>query len=215
MEKKKKRKRNSQKTQKKLLEAAEHVFVKKGFDGARVDEIAHEAGINKRMIYVFFGSKELLYLEVLRNSFTLLFHSNIPEPNPDEDIISDIEAIVRWYFSFLSENPNFVRLFSWETLHDGHRAGRVLLDLMGEGLGPLQAIVARGKEQGFFRKDLAAHKLVTIVHELCLGFFSRLRLYEVLWRRDLSDPKNQDEMLEHITKVLKEGICIKRNELIS
>ena len=45
-------------TQRKILEAALSQFYQKGFDGARVDEIAKEAGVNKALIYYYFESKE-------------------------------------------------------------------------------------------------------------------------------------------------------------
>ncbi len=205
----KKKRRDAQKTKDKLLKTAERVFVEKGYDGARVDEIANEARVNKRMIYVFFGSKELLYVEVLRHSFKQLFQTKQPAPVSNGDPVGEIEAAVRWYFQFLSENPNFVRLFGWETLNDGRRAGKVLFDLMGEGLGPIQAIVRQGKEQGHFRSDIAVHKVVTIINEICLGFFSRLSLFEVLWQRDLADRENQDEMLEQILSLIMNGIRAK------
>jgi AcrR family transcriptional regulator len=205
-----KRNRNSQRTKEKLLETAEKAFVEKGFDGARVDEIAREAEVNKRMIYVFFGSKEQLYVEVLKNAFRRLFSSGRPELDPNASPLAEIEESVRWYFWFLSDNPSFVRLLGWETLRDGSRAGKVLLDLMEEGLGPLQSMVKRGKEQGFFKSDLAVHKIVTICTEMCLGFFSRIKFFEVLWDKDLNDRKNQEEMIEHIIKILRDGICVER-----
>lgn len=202
----KKRKRDAQRTQEVLLQAAEDVFVEKGFDGARVDEIANRANINKRMIYVFFGNKEQLYIEVLRGSFRRLFQSHPPAPDENGDPIADTIELISWYFWFLSENPNYVRLLGWETLHDGSRAGQVLIDLMEEGLGPLQKMVRRGKAEGVFRKDLAVHKLVTIFNEVCLGFFSRRSLLEVLWGQDLNDRQTQQEMLDHIVKVILEGL---------
>lgn len=202
-----KRGRNSQRTKEKLLETAEKAFVDKGFDGARVDEIARLAEVNKRMIYVFFGSKEQLYFEVLKNAYRRLFSSGRPEFGPTSDPLTEIEQSVRWYFWFLADNPSFVRLIGWETLRDGRQAGKVLLDLMEEGLGPLQSMIKRGKEQGYFKGDLAVHKIVTICTEMCLGFFSRIKFFEVLWGKDLTERQNQEEMIEHIIKILKEGIC--------
>ena len=43
-------------TKQKILEAAEAAFAEKGFYGARVDEITETAGVNKRMIYAYYGS---------------------------------------------------------------------------------------------------------------------------------------------------------------
>jgi AcrR family transcriptional regulator len=48
-----------------ILNAAESVFSKKGFDGARVDEIAAAAGLNKALIYYYFKDKQDLLLEIV------------------------------------------------------------------------------------------------------------------------------------------------------
>jgi AcrR family transcriptional regulator len=51
----------------KILETAEKVFAEKGFDGARVDEIAKLAGVNKALIYYYFESKDKLLEELFKN----------------------------------------------------------------------------------------------------------------------------------------------------
>jgi AcrR family transcriptional regulator len=202
-----KRKRDTQESKRRLLETAEKIFVIKGFDGARVDQIAGEAGVNKRMIYVWYGNKERLYIEVLRNAFVRLFESSWPDLESCKgDSVGEIETLVRWYFWFLSDNPSFVRLLGWETLGDGQRAGTVLTDLMGVGLKRIQDVIRQGKDKGVFRKDIAAHKMVTILNEMCLGYFSRLKLLEMLWKQDLSTRDRQSEMLEQIMKIVLDGL---------
>src|SRR4051812_14348316 len=58
--------RNPERSQERILTAAFHEFAANGFAGARVDTIATRAGINKRMLYHYFGGKEKLFREVLR-----------------------------------------------------------------------------------------------------------------------------------------------------
>ena len=53
-------------TRQKILTAAEAEFSEIGLYGARVDSIAQRAGVNKRMIYAHFGSKEQLYMHSVR-----------------------------------------------------------------------------------------------------------------------------------------------------
>ena len=57
--------RNPVNTRKKLLSAARREFAKSGLAGARVDEIAARAGVNKQLLYHYFGDKDALYLAVL------------------------------------------------------------------------------------------------------------------------------------------------------
>src|SRR5438105_15926018 len=58
--------RNPQRSQELILAAAFQEFAEQGFAGARVDRIARRAGINKRMLYHYFGDKEALFRQVLR-----------------------------------------------------------------------------------------------------------------------------------------------------
>lgn len=80
-----------------ILNAAEKLFAEKGFDGARVSEIADEAGVNKALIYYYFDSKEDILdslFSILINQVITLFKNNILEldlENEDDfDIFLDI-----------------------------------------------------------------------------------------------------------------------------
>ena len=53
--------RNPERTRTRILSAALKEFAAKGFAGARVDNIARRAAINKRMLYHYFGDKEGLF----------------------------------------------------------------------------------------------------------------------------------------------------------
>jgi AcrR family transcriptional regulator len=49
-----------------VLEGARAIFMRDGFEGASVDEIAREAGVSKATLYSYFPDKRLLFLEVAR-----------------------------------------------------------------------------------------------------------------------------------------------------
>src|SRR5258706_265125 len=61
--------RDPHRTRAAILAAATQEITAKGLNGARVDAIAARAGVNKRMIYHYFGGKEGLYLEVLETTY--------------------------------------------------------------------------------------------------------------------------------------------------
>ena len=62
-------KHNRAKTAERILAAASSIFSEKGFAGARMDEIATRAGVNKATIYYHIGDKNALYAEVLHHVF--------------------------------------------------------------------------------------------------------------------------------------------------
>jgi AcrR family transcriptional regulator len=63
-------------TLEKIFQAAKKVFAEKGFSGARIDDIADKAGLNKAMIYYHYKSKEDLYKAVLDNFFQKVEYEN-------------------------------------------------------------------------------------------------------------------------------------------
>jgi AcrR family transcriptional regulator len=54
-------------TEEKIYEAARRVFVSKGMDGARMQEIADEAGMNKALLHYYYRSKENLFKAVFKD----------------------------------------------------------------------------------------------------------------------------------------------------
>ncbi len=105
-------KRDPAGTQKRILAAALKEFAAKGPAGARVDEIARLAGVNKRMLYHYFGSKEDLYREVYRRKLLEKTHAVTEQP-PDL-----LESLPYWFEDMLRD-PDWVRLLGWQALSEG------------------------------------------------------------------------------------------------
>src|ERR1700742_3826558 len=63
------RKRDPQRTQQSILDAATAEFSEHGVGGARIERVAERAGLNKRLLYYYFGNKEDLYLAVLERTY--------------------------------------------------------------------------------------------------------------------------------------------------
>jgi len=95
-----------------LVEAARQEFSLKGIAGARVDAIAARAGVNKQLVYHYFGSKDELFREVLR----LRLSTPIPVPADDKPATGERLAAVA---QRLVDNPDHVRLLMWEALESG------------------------------------------------------------------------------------------------
>ncbi|MBD3347508.1 MAG: TetR family transcriptional regulator, partial [Chitinivibrionales bacterium] len=87
-------KRNSAITKAKILNTAERLFAEKGFDGARVDDIAKSAGVNKALIYYYFKSKDdildALFTSAMKDIISLIEQSY-------EDLRLDDEEIERMF----------------------------------------------------------------------------------------------------------------------
>lgn len=93
-------------TEEKILEAAKKVFIRKGMDGTRMQEIADEAGINKSLLHYYFRSKNKLFEEVFKGSIGAFFPKVANMMLAESISLSDkIKFFVNEYIDMLSENP--------------------------------------------------------------------------------------------------------------
>jgi TetR/AcrR family transcriptional regulator len=92
-------------TEEKIFEAARIVFQKKGFSGARMQEIADEAGINKAMLHYCFKNKELLFKAVFMNAFGQLAPQINGIFNSEASVFDKIKKFANSYISFAILNP--------------------------------------------------------------------------------------------------------------
>ncbi len=98
-------------TRERILAAARRESVRRGVDNSRLDRIAAAAGVNRRMIYYYFGSKEGLFRELLGRSLTLLADLALHEESDD---------LAYWQNVFVAR-PDWVRLSMWEVLRAAGR----------------------------------------------------------------------------------------------
>ena len=92
-------------TEEKIFEAAFKVFQRKGFSGARMQEIADEAEINKAMLHYFFRSKEKLFEAVFLNAFGKLAPQVNIIFNSEDSVFAKIEKFTQSYINFVLEYP--------------------------------------------------------------------------------------------------------------
>ena len=92
-------------TEDKILEAATNVFVSKGMEGARMQEIADEAGINKALLHYYFRSKEHLFEAIFAEIIKFAFPKITQIVQSDEPIVTKIEQVIDAYIDLLIKHP--------------------------------------------------------------------------------------------------------------
>jgi AcrR family transcriptional regulator len=98
-------------TENQILEAAKSIFQSKGMDGARMQEIADKAGINKAMLHYYYRSKQMLFEAVFKHSFLLLAPQLNKILNDDSSVEEKIRNFTFNYISFIIKHPylpNFI-----------------------------------------------------------------------------------------------------------
>lgn len=139
-----------------ILDAAEELFVERGFAAIAISEIAQKADVTKSLIHHHFGSKQELWDAVKKRSFEGYVEKQarlLEQREPSKELLRES---FQGYFDYLKANPSLVRLFSW-TLAEGDvdSAGRVLA-------GPGVEMLRRGCGEGNIRKDVEPINILRI-----------------------------------------------------
>ncbi|MDK1385297.1 TetR/AcrR family transcriptional regulator [Sinorhizobium sp. 8-89] len=195
--------RDPERTRASILAAATKEFAENGMGGARVDAIAERAGINKRMLYHYFGDKEQLYLAVLEEAYigirTAEKSINLSDLEPEEGIAE--LAMFTWRY-FL-EHPEFLSLLGTENLHRARwlRQSTRLKELHSQLMGKLSELLDRGRAKGIFREDVdPLHLYLTMA---ALGYFYLSNQYtrSTIFGRDLAERGSLEGWERHIVHV--------------
>ena len=130
-------------TEARILDAARAVFIRRGTSGARMQEIAREAGVNQALLHYYFRSKERLSAAVFQQFASRLFPALIQTLGSDASLEDKVERIIALYLENLSQQP-FLPGYMISELH--HHPERIEQLLDGIGVRPdaiLQPLVAR------------------------------------------------------------------------
>lgn len=92
-------------TEDKILTAAQTVFIRKGMDGARMQEIANEAGINKALLHYYFRTKEKLFEAIFKKVFSKILPNLMDMVNSAEPFETKLTRFIENYIDLLQKNP--------------------------------------------------------------------------------------------------------------
>lgn len=109
----------------KILQAAKKVFHKHGYDGARMQEIADEAGINKAMLHYYFRSKDKLFDAIFEEAVYKIFFMVGNILDSDAPFNKKMENFANAYISILQENPFLPAFILHELNNNGEKLQQV------------------------------------------------------------------------------------------
>ncbi|MEX1063041.1 MAG: TetR/AcrR family transcriptional regulator [Balneolaceae bacterium] len=185
------KKREKARRQEAIIDAAEKVILEKGFESAKMTEIAEEAELSKGTLYLYFRNKTALYLAISERGSRKLnsqFHEVLKK---DRSGLELIRMLGEAYLNFVNENPIYFNAFShYENLQD-----RTLLadsqfahgceEQAGEAMGYITRALQKGIDDGsiddrFDPKELAvmiwasARGIVQMLHLQSSGHYFRI-----------------------------------------
>jgi len=197
-------------TRDKILFTAQQVFIEKGKDGARMQEIADRAGVNKAMLFYYFNNKELLYLEVLRSIVRRLFQKVNEVVISEHEPRKKLEQLVEAYINFLIENEGLPRIMLREIASGGETIGKIFNETLSQGENPISvkihSMIENSIQKGQFRKVDPVQTIISIVGMCVIYFIANPLLRHIFSFKDINQKKFIEKRKKHIVDLLEHGL---------
>ncbi|MBZ0137800.1 MAG: TetR/AcrR family transcriptional regulator [Planctomycetes bacterium] len=169
------RKRDATRTKASILNAAVSEFATRGPAGTRVDEIAARAGVNKSLIYQYFGSKQELYAEALNSVLEAItaksaeYSRSFSAAQSATDLRTLIRGYLENHLALMETVPEWPRLLSWENLEGGRTLSRLPVQQTYKGFldrvaNMLKPLAQRGLLADDFDLRLVAQAVMALTH---------------------------------------------------
>jgi AcrR family transcriptional regulator len=187
-----------------ILAAAQTEFAEHGLGGARVDLIAERAGINKKMLYYYFGNKDELFTAVLEATY---LHIRTKERELELDAVDPVEAVrrlVAFTWHYYLKHPEFLRLLNTENQHRAVHVGTSgkLKSMHSPFVQLIESILKRGHAKGVFKTDIDPVQLYISIAALSYFYIGNNHTLSAYFGRNLLAPKAREARLTHMTDLV-------------
>jgi TetR/AcrR family transcriptional regulator len=195
-------------TRKKLLTAARREFARRGLAGARVDEIADRAGVNKQLVYHYFGDKDALYLAVLEWVYEEIRAQerqlNLEGLPPQRAI----RKLIGSSFDHLARHPDFIVLLNDENRNGARhvRASLKIEDMHSPLVSLVSKILREGVREGVFRKGINPVHLYISIAGLSYFYFSNTPTLSAIFGKDLSSAAARRARRRHVVDLVMQAL---------
>ncbi|SMO77188.1 TetR/AcrR family transcriptional regulator [Fodinibius sediminis] len=174
---------NKQDTEEQIFEAASRVFQRKGYAGARMQEIADEADINKSMLHYYYRSKDKLFQKVYQREVSRFFPVIFKVLGSERPLDEKLEHLIDTYYAFLDENPRIAQFIIHEMSQHPERFRKFIRE---KGIQPPERFsrqISEEIDRGRMKKVDPRQLLISIVGLILFPFVART-MVELLFDLD-------------------------------
>jgi len=167
-------------TEQKIIDAAHEVFLKKGLDGSRMQEIANMAGINKALLHYYFRSKQKLFEAIFKNIIAHAFPDIRGIIMADLPVEEKIRGFVEKYIDMMAKNPYIPAFILKEINRDPEFIAGVI---RSQGINPADILSMLEKEMaaGTIRKMNPREIMVNLIGLVIFPFAAAPMLNIILF----------------------------------
>lgn len=196
--------RDAERTREQILRAAAREFADSGLGGARVDRIAAQAGVNVRMLYYYFSSKDDLFLAVLEHAYEVIREAEKGLELDQAEPMAAVRRLIEFTWEFELAHPEFISLLNSENLHQGSHLARStsIAKLHSPMLETIGRLLERGANAGVFRRDVEPMRFYILIASLGYFYLSNRYTLSAIFGRNLMAPKQRAAHLAYMIEVV-------------
>jgi AcrR family transcriptional regulator len=189
-----------------IVEAAKTVFFEKGFQGTTMDQIAEAAELSKGSLYIYFPSKEELYVTVLVEGLEILHQEFSKAVEGGKNWEQKLRDIGKAYYSFNQQHKNYFNILF--LLHHGELASHLSNDLyqrcFEKGLSCLN-FLSQAIKEGINDGEIELQDPMELSVILWGSFNGIILLYEEEEHKKLI-PSTLDHLIQKTMDLMMEGL---------
>jgi AcrR family transcriptional regulator len=163
----------SSSTEQKIIDAARKVFVKKGMAGARMQEIADEAGINKALLHYYFRSKEKLFDRIFLEAFKTVSFGVGSTFSGKGTVLEKLKKFIDLYMDVLMNNQYLPVFVLGELNHNPERLQKIIEQNITSIMESFFAEIVKEINNGTIKPMHPVHIILNIMGMLILPFIAR------------------------------------------
>ena len=196
--------RDPEKSRANILQAARTEFARSGLGGARVDQIAKMAGINKRMLYHYFGNKDELFCAVLEANYAHKRDSEKALELEQEEPVEAIRKLIALTWDYYLQYPEFLTLLNSANLHQAKhlKKSTEIRKMHTPFVSMIKGVLDKGVSQKLFKKNVDPAQLYISIAGLSYFYLSNQYTLSAIFGRNLLAPAARKERLAHMTDVV-------------
>lgn len=158
------RKRNPDESKRRILDAAESAFARRGFEGARLRDIASEAGVHHALVHHYYGDKRGLFKEVLERALATVSTAGLESLAGKNDLEGSATELVSALYDFLATRRDLLHIIDSAFRDQDGVAHEITSLSLGTLAAPLllhvRGRIVAGQAAGLVRNDLSANELI-------------------------------------------------------
>jgi len=194
-------------TEEQIIKAAREVFVRKGFEGTKMQEIANEAGINKALLHYYFRSKEKLFEQIFFEAFQQLIPALTKKLDEGTDLERFIRFFVPFYMEFLQQNPHLPQFIIHELSQNPERI-KSLVATQGIPLDAIDTMIQKAVSEKKIHQITTQSLIINIVSLIVFPIVARPMIEGVVFNQNAEAYqsfmlKRSDEVVETILRSIK------------